>query len=565
MKHILLSFVLLFFLLPICIFSQTGAAAVRDYVGVINQTYHPDIVSYFEKTKAEFIKQGETASARVIDIILSGAFGSGFLYSDARGNFYVITNNHVVSHAHTLSITFERTDGTTTKIENLSIIATDVETDLALLAFPAGARPLVTRGLSFATRSVQEGEDIFSAGFPGLGITPIWQFSRGMVSNANVRFPKSLDDETMMGPYIQHTSQIDAGNSGGPLLISQANAPSGYAVVGINTLSGVNRQSANYAIPSNRVQEFINNALNPRPATFRAALDTQIELFINGLSANKAVYPHIAEFLSVACVGENAEWASEEMYRRAGQTVRRAFSRKFVESVVDAMALAVAWSIERDIRSSSGSINASLKEVTGEGERYTVIFTINNRDVQSVWVREYGNWRIRTIGNAATGDTERLSQSQAQRERAARAASDPFGMGRNGHIEVGFSTLFDAAPAALYGSFGVASWGGINIYYVDSDLLNFGVYANFNIPITLEKIGLMPYFRFGPCLIVCEALGNELFESRGGIGFLIQGGMKVFFEAVPGLYGNVSYQYNLMLGSAAGIPMGLALSVGYSF
>ncbi|MCL2229796.1 MAG: serine protease [Treponema sp.] len=567
MNKKIISLFLLFLLVPLFVFAQTGAAALRDYVGLINQTYHPDIVSYFEKTKAEFIRQGETNAARIIDIILSGAFGSGFLYNDARGNFYIITNNHVVSQAHTLSVTFERADGTSRKIENLSIVATDVDTDLALLAFPAGERPPVNRGLMLATRAAQEGEDVFSAGFPGLGMTPIWQFSRGMVSNANVRFPKSIDDETMMGPYIQHTSQIDAGNSGGPLLVLQTNAPGGFAVVGINTLQGVNRQSANYAIPASKIQEFVNNSLNPRPATFRAALDARISQFLEGLSANKAIYPHIADFLSVACVGENAEWATQEMYRRAGQVVRREFTRKFYESVVDAMALAVAWTIENDIRPSTGSISASLKEVTGEGEQYTVVFTINNRDVESVWIREYGNWRIKTFGTIATGNAaERVVQTQAQRDRAARRASDPFGFQNKVHFEIGYATLFSNAPAAFYGSFGIAKWGGINFYYISDEYYSLGAYGNFTFPIPLEKIGLMPYFRIG----LCSTIGIDTAE----IAVFIQGGLRLSSASTEGVYCNFSFQYNI---AASGLslqiknpfdsifPIGLVLSAGYSF
>lgn len=40
-------------LIMVCcfVFAQTGSSALRDYVGRISQTYHPGIVSYFEKIK----------------------------------------------------------------------------------------------------------------------------------------------------------------------------------------------------------------------------------------------------------------------------------------------------------------------------------------------------------------------------------------------------------------------------------------------------------------------------------------------------------------------------------
>ncbi|MDR2702122.1 MAG: serine protease, partial [Spirochaetaceae bacterium] len=220
-------FVLVF---PVYVFSQQ-AASLRDYVGLINQTYHPGIVSFFEKIKADLAKKGETDAVKAIDIFLRGDTGSGFVYSDARGDLYIITNYHVIAQSYTLSITFERQDGFKRKSENLRIIAADEETDLALLVFAAGDKP-VARGLSFFTRPVEEGQDVYSAGFPGLGITPIWQFGRGMVSNASARFPKSIYDETLMGPFIQHTAEVDPGNSGGPLLVVQQNAVTGYAVAG---------------------------------------------------------------------------------------------------------------------------------------------------------------------------------------------------------------------------------------------------------------------------------------------------------------------------------------------
>jgi serine protease Do len=554
---------------PVCVFAQQGAAVLRDYVGLINQSYHPGIVSYFEKAKKEYEKQGETDSAKLIDIILSGTFGSGFLYNDARGNLYVITNNHVISQAHTISITFERSDGTVRKIENLKLIATDVEADLAIMSLPAaGERPFVTQGLSFLTRTVDEGEDAFSAGFPGLGITPIWQFGRGMISNASVKFPKSITDETMMGPYIQHTAQVDSGNSGGPLLVVQRNAPSGYAVAGVNTLSGVRRQAANYAIPLNTLQTFITNALNPKPETFRASLDTLLEEFVKGLEVHAAIYPHISEHLSTICIGENAEYAFEEMLKKASSSVRRAFIEKSREDLISAIGIAVAWTIEDSIRSGTSSIKTSIKEVSGEGEEYTVIFTINNKDVKSVWIREYGNWRIKSFGTVATGDKDLLTKRQKEKEMSEKLHTD-----NNLYIEVGYASLFDKAPAALYLSLDV-SFIGLNFYYIDSDFYSIGGFLSFHLPIPAGNFAFIPNLRFG------FAYNNDSdYGKKTGRGYSIidafylsaalQGGLKITTSYVPGLYGNIGFQYNFPWFDekeySNPFQMALIFSVGYTY
>jgi len=572
-------FILVF---PVCIYAQQGASVLRDYVGLINQSYHPGIVAYFEKAKKEYEKQGEKDSAKFIDIILGGAFGSGFLYNDAKGNLYVITNNHVISQAHTISITFQRADGTSKKIENLKLIATDVDADLAIMAIPAGDKPFVNQGLSFLTRAVDEGEDAYSAGFPGLGITPIWQFGRGMISNASVKFPKSINDDTMMGPYIQHTAQVDSGNSGGPLLVAQRNAPSGYAVAGVNTLSGTRRQAANYAIPLNTLQPFINGALNPKPDTFRATLDALLEKFVKGLGDNKAVYPHIAEYLSTACIGENAEYALDELFKRAPVSARRAFIEKSREDPIGAMDIAVAWTIEDSIRTGSGALKAEVKEITGSGEEYTVTFTINNKDANSVWIREYGNWRIKSFGKVAMGDKDLLTKKQKEKETSKNLHTD-----NSLYLEAGYSNIINKAPAALYLSMDLLFFG-FNFHFVDTELFSISGLFSFNYPIPVGNFAFIPYGRFGMSYIKDIDYGK--FMSGGSssgkdnvstiqievnssvVSPVIQGGLKVTTSYVPGLYGNIGFQYNFPFpifgyddSYKKPVKSTLVLSAGYTF
>jgi len=565
--------IVVLFVFPFYVFSQqqstSSAGGLRNYVGLINQSYHPGIVAIFEKAKAEYARRGNNDVVRAIDIFLGGAFGSGFVYSDARGNLYVLTNNHVVSQAYTLSITFESQDGTKTKIENLRIIATDEETDLAILAFPEGEKP-VTQGLSFLTNPVDEGDDVYSAGFPGLGITPIWQFGRGMVSNASVRFPRSIDDETLMGPYIQHTAQIDAGNSGGPLLVAQRNVPSGYAVAGINTLSGLRRQAANYAIPVNRILPFINNALNPRPETFRDELDQRLAKFTEGLKENRAVFPHIAEFLSTVCIGENAQFAMDEMYSKATNAAKRILDEEAQESIVGALGYAVAWTIENSIRRQAITINAVVKEVSGEGEEYTVVFTINNRDVSSVWIREYGNWRIRSFGDVATGDQSTLQRRQSQREASEKLRMDGI------QIEAGFATLFEKAPSALYISVDTALFGA-KVYIASPQLFSIGVFSGLRFGIPAGNFGFIPYFRFGFDYEYDKEFLDSPYNDLMSLPVSVMGqiGLKVTTSYVPGLFIGAGLQYNIFSFHTLSffnepsysnpIKAGLNITAGYTF
>ena len=570
MKHrALFIFLILILAFPVGVFSQQipSAGVLRDYVGLINQNYHPGIVAFFEKIKADLARRGENDAVKAIDIFLRGGTGSGFIFNDAQGNMYVLTNNHVVAQAHSLSITFEHQDGYKKKFENLSIIAVDEEADLALLAFAAGDKPL-DRGLSFLTRPVQEGEDVYSAGFPALGITPIWQFGRGMVSNAAVRFPKSVNDETLAGPFIQHTAEVDPGNSGGPLLIVQQNVPSGYAVAGINTLKANRRQAANYAIPITTAQNFINDTLNQKPETYRAALDQRLAQFIEGLGVNKAVYPHIAEYLSSVCVGENAEFAMSEMYDKGSVSVRRAFIDKCEDGVVGAMGYAVAWTIENSIRTQR-MIKASIKEVTGAGEEYTVIFTINNKDHSSRWIREYGNWRIRSFGAVAAGDTTLITRKETQRKATEKLLIGNF----NTHLEAGYANFFEKAPTALYVSMDSLGICNLKFYTASPDFWALGIAFGYRWGIPAGDFGFMPFLRFGLDFMHDQEYRNYEDKVRDAIGFpiasTVQAGLKIITSYVPGLFVGFTFQYSLfdLMDDGYKKPMkkGYSLTAGYVF
>jgi len=566
-RRSLLVFLILIFVFSVRIFSQQApsAGALRDYVGLINQTYHPGIVAYFEKIKIELEKNGQNNAAKSIDLFLKGATGSGFVIAGAAGNFYVVTNYHVIQQAHTLSITFERQDGFKRQFENLIVIAADEELDLALLAFPAANKP--SSGLSLLNRLVDEGEDVYAAGFPVLGTTPLWQFSRGMVSNSSARFPKSLNDETLMGPFIQHTAQIDPGNSGGPLLVIQRNAVSGYAVAGINTLSALRRQTANYAIPASAAQTFINAAINQRPETYRDALDKRIDKFLQGLGEYRAVYPHIVEYLSSVCVGENAEYALSEMYDRGKASVRMAFIEKCEDSVVGAIGYAVAWTIENSLRAGQqGPIRASLKEVTGSGEEYTVTFNINNKDVSSIWIREYGNWRIKSFGSIAAGDSSLIS-----RKEAGRKATENLRIDASIQIEAGYANLFEKAPSALYFSLNLYSIMGLNLYYVDSDFWCIGLFIGYSWGIPAGNFGFMPYVRIGPNYMNdkgFKAYDKINFAAGFPIAFSGQVGLKITTSYVPGLFVGAAYQlsiFDLALDYNKLMKQGLSFTAGYAF
>ena len=136
--------------------------------------------------------------------------GSGFFVS-ADG--FIVTNNHVVEHAKTVTVTM--LDG---KTLDAKVVATDPKTDLAVIKVSEpGDYPFVT----FASEKPRIGDWVVAIGNPyGLGGT----VTAGILSADG----RDIGD----GPYdrfLQIDAPINRGNSGGPTFNMQGQ------VVGVNT------------------------------------------------------------------------------------------------------------------------------------------------------------------------------------------------------------------------------------------------------------------------------------------------------------------------------------------
>ena len=164
------------------------------------------------------------------------ARGSGFIISPSG---IIVTNNHVIKDAKTLSVTLD--DGTTLPAH---VIGADPRTDLAVLKVNAGhPLPYVRFGNS---ATAEPGEWVIAMGNPfGLGGT----VTAGIVSALG----RNIGD----GPYdqfIQVDAPINEGNSGGPLFNMKGQ------VIGVNTAiispSG-GSVGIGFAIPSNTVRTVV--------------------------------------------------------------------------------------------------------------------------------------------------------------------------------------------------------------------------------------------------------------------------------------------------------------------
>lgn len=137
--------------------------------------------------------------------------GSGFIISN---DGYILTNNHVVANADTVTVRLSDRRELDAKV-----IGTDEQTDIALLKIEASGLPVVAIGDS---NKLKPGQWVVAVGSP-FGMDH--SVTHGIVSALG----RGYDRSQQYVPFIQTDVPINPGNSGGPLFNLDGQ------VVGINS------------------------------------------------------------------------------------------------------------------------------------------------------------------------------------------------------------------------------------------------------------------------------------------------------------------------------------------
>ena len=169
-----------------------------------------------------------------------GGLGTGFFVEDNL----IVTNAHVVAGAAKIKVLGYR-DG---KLYDARLIAADKNADIAIIKlddwedFKSNAKPKI---LSWAdSREIRVGETVWSMGNP-YGLS--WTVAQGLVSH------KLRQAKRDGGFYMQTTTQIYPGNSGGPLLNDDGN------VIAINSAIVGKEGYFGMSIPSDYARKVVSD------------------------------------------------------------------------------------------------------------------------------------------------------------------------------------------------------------------------------------------------------------------------------------------------------------------
>jgi serine protease Do len=224
------------------------ANPLPDFSGLVTQV-KPAVVSITTKLQQAAGDEGETEMQQLplpFRQFPFGGMGPRMHAVEARGSGFIVnadgtivTNNHVVKNAKTVSVTLD--DGTTLPAK---VVGTDPRTDIAVLKVDAHqSLPYIQLGNS---DNVKPGQWVIAMGNPfGLG----GSVTAGIVSARGRDIGEGPYDQ-----FIQVDAPINQGNSGGPLFTQDGK------VVGMNTAilspSG-GSVGIGFAIPSDTIKSVV--------------------------------------------------------------------------------------------------------------------------------------------------------------------------------------------------------------------------------------------------------------------------------------------------------------------
>lgn len=361
----------------------TSAQSVRDSVPLLEPKLSDEAKKGYEKIAAAVQEMGYDDAAATVRGWTKGVYGSGTVVTLADGKTYLVTNRHVAAYSDLVTVTFVASDGTKTVWSDCPVLFFDPRVDLALVGIPDGKS---ARGFSLA-KSIAEGQEVWSAGFPGLGSKPEWQLAKGNVSNASVSLPD-------MGPeadavFLQHSAAIDPGSSGGALVTGDVTKPGQLQLVGINTLTARGRSNAFYAIPAEKVSQAVSRYLEAQQVPLEKSVD-QLASFLGTLEWDKYAFRTLLSYRYGALEGWDA---FDKGFDKLTKKERELWGERFSDGPLDALGQFLSYQLWNRVHASSARLVLGTTDQT-KPEAPVTRFTLGEDGLTVHWIHEAAQWKV---------------------------------------------------------------------------------------------------------------------------------------------------------------------------
>lgn len=461
----------------ISLLSTTLYADITESVVVVRPKLGEPAIEAYQNIAFWMEGIDEDEVAEFFNSFIDSGFGSGVLMAGPDDTVIVVTNYHVVAQALSADVEFKGRQAAGDVAEDCPVIASDPDRDLAIILLKDYTIEEVTV-LALSERELLDGDEVHSAGYPGLNGTPSWQFSKGTVTNQtayiqDLQVPK-------IEYVIQHSALIDPGSSGGPLLIRNTEDENRWDVAGINTWSVNDRDSTYFAIPTFEVQDYLGMVYQSvdgdQDAILEEACKNFSELLTDDLSDPRTIN-YGARLLSTDLVADHG-WSAYLEYLAHLEELDRSDKKERKEldnfdsellfrNPFEAMGAAMFRPYWGQAESEEVTWETLEKE-ENRNDRVTV-FHDGQNDIEITWTLEGMRWVINFFGNInmsyvdAESPNEELfaklaAESEIENREIARQESSEKekkqnlkGLGITFRAGAAFPLLYDYSNASIDG------------------------------------------------------------------------------------------------------------------
>lgn len=250
----------------------SGSSGSENVVADVAEEVMPAIVSVYNKYTQEGQFFGRTYTQE------AESTGSGIIIEETEDELLIVTNNHVVEGAESLSVQFINEENCEAALKG-----TDAGSDLAVISvslsnLSADTRKKIAIAEMGDSDSLRIGEQAIAIG-NALGYGQ--SLTVGYVSALN---REMTSENGITGTFIQTDAAINPGNSGGALLNSKGQ------VIGINSnkIGGSSVEGMGFAIPISKAIPIINE-LKLQESRTKVAEEEQGVIGIKGISVTSSV------------------------------------------------------------------------------------------------------------------------------------------------------------------------------------------------------------------------------------------------------------------------------------
>lgn len=380
-------------LLSLLVSVSLAFAGLRDSVLIIEPVLNPETKATYESIASYFDGRGLTEAGDYFRSWAKGGHGSGFALRLDDGRTVLVTNRHVAAYADTVVVKVDTGSGDPRTYADCKVLYTDSLVDIALIAAPVGLDVPV---LELGSTEVQDGADVWSAGYPGFMNKPSWQLTKGTVTNRNIL----VDDVAPKGEnnFLQHSASIDPGNSGGPLLTGDVSKPASLRVVGINTLTATQRNNTFFAVPASKLKAVFTRysqeqklALDEYKALAQAG--TALENFLNADEWDKFAY---LQLFSNSTASE-ATWLELQKSSRTMSTKDRdTWLGAFYYRPVDTLREYASFAAWTKVRGLGDKLVVDMESAHVDGSKYILKAFQGTQVWELIFVKEGSRWMVKS-------------------------------------------------------------------------------------------------------------------------------------------------------------------------